>query len=107
MVFGAALTPHIETTAIALLALTEDAEPAVLQGLNWLRQACGQCSSAYSLAWCALAFLTYQDQAVEVCIARLRTTLTLSRVLNIETLSLSAIAINAAEGTANPFQVLI
>ena len=62
IVFGAALTPHIDTTAIALLALTEDADPAAVQGLDWLRQASIECSSAYSLAWSAIAFLMHQDR---------------------------------------------
>src|SRR5207245_5422925 len=54
IVFGAPLTPHIDTTAIALLALTNVAESA--QSLNWLRKACIDCSSAYILAWSPMAF---------------------------------------------------
>src|SRR6266700_4706582 len=55
MVFGAALYAHIDTTAIALLALADDT-PAVHQALDWLREAFGDCASAYSLAWSALTF---------------------------------------------------
>src|SRR6266850_146820 len=52
MVFSAPLKPHIDTTAIALLALTEDdGKPTARRALDWLRQACVECSSAYSLAW--------------------------------------------------------
>jgi len=108
IVFGAVLTPHIDTTAIALLALTEDADPAAVQGLNWLRRASVECSSAYSLAWSAIALLIHQDRVADLCIARLRKALSSNRsISNIETLSLAAIAINAAEGNANPFQVVI
>ena len=107
VVFEAALTPHVDTTAIALLALKEYADPVVIQGLKWLSQNCRKCSSAYSLAWSALACLSHKDQAAEICIEHLYTTLSLNRAFNIETLSLSAIALKAAEGTANPFQVLI
>jgi len=108
IVFGAALTPHIDTTAISLLALTEDADPAAVQGLNWLRSACMDCSSAYSLAWSAIAFLMHRDQALDHCIADLRTMFSSKgSVFDVETLSLAVIAIKAAEGSANPFGVVI
>src|SRR5437870_1240102 len=61
IVFGSALTPHIDTTAIALLALTEDLDAPVVQALEWLRQASVDCSSAYSLAWSTIAFFVHQD----------------------------------------------
>ena len=109
MVFGAALTAHVDTTAIALLALTKDVvQPAALQSLGWLRQASSQCSSAYSLAWSVLAFVAHQDHAAERCISRLHGVLSSSRrfPLNTETLSLAAVAIHAAEGNRSPFQVI-
>jgi hypothetical protein len=109
IVFGAALKPHIDTTAVALLVLTEDVEqPSVLQAVRWLRQACAECSSAYSLAWSSLALLVHRDPSVDLCIESLHRVLSSEHsAFNIETLSLAAIAINAAEGNANPFQVLI
>jgi hypothetical protein len=109
MVFSAPLKPHIDTTAIALLALTEDdGKPTARRALDWLRQACVECSSAYSLAWSSLALLVHRDPAVDLCIERLHRVLYSERsTLNIETLSLAAIGINAAEGNANPFQVLV
>ena len=107
IVNDAALSPHIDTTAVALLALAEHiAEPIPFQALTWLRQASMDCSSAYSLAWSALAFLTSQDPALDACIARLRTALSSTRSIpNTETLSLAAIALDAAQGNPNPFQV--
>src|SRR2546422_4581332 len=71
IVFGSPLTPHIDTTAIALLALTEGKDAAAAQGLNWLRQASIDCSSAYSLAWAAIAFTVHRDQALKHCIMAL------------------------------------
>ena len=108
IVFGAPLTPHIDATAIALLAFPKAAEAAVMRGLSWLQQACIKCSSAYSLAWSVLAFSVHKDPTRDHCVEKLRTVLT-SRtpISNIETLSLAAIAINAAEGNANPFQLVI
>jgi hypothetical protein len=105
IVFGSALTPHIDTTAIALLALTNGNDATVAQGLNWLRQACMDCSSAYSLAWSAIAFTVHRDQALSNCIAGLgRTLSSTDAISNIETLSLAAIALKAAEGNGNPFE---
>ncbi len=108
IVFGSALTPHIDTTAIALLALTEEKDAAAAQGLHWLRQACIDCSSGYSLAWSAIAFTVHRDQALKHCVTSLHKVLsTTDAILNIETLSLTAIAIKAAEGSWNPFEVVI
>jgi hypothetical protein len=62
----------------------------------------------YSLAWSVVAFLIHHDQAADHCIATLVKALTAKRsISNVETLSLAAIAIRAAEGHTNPFQVLI
>jgi hypothetical protein len=106
IVFGAALTPHIDATAIALLALTDGADPAAVQGLHWLRRASAECLSAYSLAWSTLAFVMHQDQALDRCTAQLFQVLSSKRFIsNVETLSLAAIAIKSAEGHLNPFQV--
>jgi hypothetical protein len=107
IVFGSALNPHIDTTTVAILALMEDSrQPIVVSALNWLRQACVDCSSAYSLAWSALVFLLNQDPALDLCITRLCSALSSTdSISNVETLSLATIAINAAQGKANPFEV--
>jgi hypothetical protein len=108
VVFGSALKPHIDATAIALLALTENGDqPATYEGLDWLRRTCVDCSSAYSLAWSVVALLIHQDHTANFCVDRLRRVLSDRSTLNIETLSLSAIAIIAAEGNTNPFEVMI
>ncbi len=106
IVFGSALSPHIDTTAIALLALTENADPAVFKGLSWLRVACIDCSSAYSLAWSAIALSVHEDQVLNRCIANLQKVFSSSAMSGVETLSLAAIAINAVQGNPNPFQMV-
>jgi hypothetical protein len=104
IVFGSPLTPHVDTTAIALLALTEPADGMAVQALNWLRASCVDCSSAYSLAWAAIAFIVHQDEAVKHCIGNLHRALSSSNATsNIETLSLAIIAVNAGQGNPNPF----
>ena len=105
MVFGSALTPHIDTTAIALLALTEGKDAAAAQGLNWLRHACADCSSVYSLAWSAIALAVHQDQTLNHCVANLYRALSSTDAIpTIEALSLAAIAIKVAENGTNPFE---
>jgi hypothetical protein len=104
VVFGSPLQPHIDTTAIALLALTKG-NPASVQALNWLRQAFVECTSLYSLAWCAIALSVHHDQALDQCVAKLRAALVgREAFFDVETLSLAAIAVRAAEGNASPFE---
>ena len=106
--FGAALTPHIDTTAVALLGLADNQDTLTAQALNWLRRACIDCSSAYSLAWSVLALATHEDRGLDECIHKLRKVLlSTDAVSSVETLSLAAIALKVAEGYANPFEVVI
>jgi len=106
IVFGSALIPHIDSTAIALLALIDDADPTAVRGCEWLRQATADCASAFSLAWAVVAFLIHHDQAVDACIANLLKVLASKRIsTNVETLSLAAIALKAVDGNANPFRL--
>src|SRR5262245_58668851 len=46
IVFESALIPHIDTTAIALLALTDARDAVASEGLNWLRRTCMDCPAA-------------------------------------------------------------
>jgi hypothetical protein len=101
-------TAHRHNSNSAFGLTEDDGKPTERRALDWLRQACVECSSAYSLAWSSLALLVHRDPAVDLCIKRLHRALDSERsTLNIETLSLAAIGINAAEGNANPFQVLV
>ena len=106
IVFSAGLSAHMDTTAIALLALTDDEEPIVRRALNWLREACARCSSGYSLAWTTLTLLLRDRPAAELSLARLCEVLPGKlTTLSTDTLSLAVIAIRASEGGRNPFKV--
>jgi hypothetical protein len=108
IVFGTALNPHIDATAIALLALTDPGDGESAYGLNWLRDASSDCRSAYSLAWSTIAFCVHRDTAVNRCVSGLHRVFAATGALsNVEILSLSAIAMKAAEGVSNPFEVVI
>jgi hypothetical protein len=75
---GAALNPHVDTTAIALLAIDDEAS------LNWLRHVASQSNSVYTLAWSVLALLRHKTASAEcqVCLQRLRQRLTVDSGLN-------------------------
>ena len=103
IVFGSALTPHIDATGIALLVLTDDADPIASRGRNWLRQASMECSSAYSLSWAAIALLIHHDREADQCLSKLLKAVSTKRS-NVEPLALAAIALKAADGNTNPFQ---
>jgi hypothetical protein len=107
VVFGSALTPHIDTTAIALMALPDANDPAAVQGLKRMRQAFTDCPSVYSLAWASIAFFVHRDSALLACITNLCRALSSVDATDTETLSLAAIALHVAEGRVNPFEVKI
>jgi Prenyltransferase and squalene oxidase repeat len=62
VVFGVALEPHIDTTAVALLALRNyRGESAIEQSLRWLGPRAVRCPSPFSTAWAVLAMDAYRD----------------------------------------------
>jgi hypothetical protein len=108
VVLGSPLRPHVDATAIALVALANHkGGTATANAVTWLKQVYVECSSPYSLAWCALAFAAHGDAAFRSCIERLEAAvLQKAKALNIETLSVTAIALDVARGEPNPFQLV-
>lgn len=105
IVLGTPLQPHIDSTAIALLALSGRTNDVVDRGLLWLRRGCADCSSVYSLAWSAIALSMHVDSFANICVAMLERRLSeASSEWNIEALSLGAIAIQAVHNNGNPFR---
>jgi hypothetical protein len=103
VVFGAPLKAHIDSTAVALLALADSDDAIAVQSLNWLRHASLDCSSVYSLSWAELALLAHRDIALNRCAANLVRALSAKSLSNIEALMLAAIAMNAIQENGNPF----
>jgi hypothetical protein len=61
VVYGVPLQPHVEATAIALLALQDEPRnDTVEKSLCWLAQRAMTIKSASSLAWTILSLFTYQ-----------------------------------------------
>jgi hypothetical protein len=107
VVLGSPLRPNIDATAIALIALAnQSGREEIKNGLTWLRQGYPECFSLYSLAWSVLAFAAHKHAALRPASERLENSLLQNRIaFNVEALSLAAIALDAAQGEPNPFQV--
>jgi hypothetical protein len=108
IVLGSPLKPHLDTTAIALIALGDSASNSSTEALSWLRVNWRLCASPYGLAWAAVALDAQRESEFALCVRALEKSL-LSRILelNTETLSVSSIALAAAEGEPNPFQTVV
>jgi hypothetical protein len=62
LVYGVPLRPHVEATAIALLALQDEQRTEMVQkSFSWLRQNAASVNSVSSLAWCILTLFVYQE----------------------------------------------
>jgi hypothetical protein len=60
VVYGTSLAPHPDDTAVALLALKDQAkEPAVIRSLEWLEATAPNLQAPWSLAWAIIALATY------------------------------------------------
>jgi hypothetical protein len=111
VVYGVPLRPHVDTTALALLALRPLYHfPIVPNSLRWLLRN-AECPSAYSLAWMILAADVYKDVGINVSPAinsarnRLASLVEDPRTIeDTSTIGLAALALGL-DPTSNPFEV--
>jgi len=111
VVYGVPLRPHVDTTALALLALRPLYHlPIVRNSLRWLLRN-SECLSAYSLAWMILAADVYKDVGIDVSPAinsarvRLATLVEDPRTIeDTSTIALAALALGL-NPISNPFEV--
>ena len=106
VVYGVPLRPHIEATAIALLALQDERRSEVIQrSLAWLDKEAPGVVSVSSLAWCILTLFVYQE-SVEPLKNRLATIMGAGRdIRNNATLATGLLALKCGE-MIHPFVVL-
>jgi hypothetical protein len=106
VVYGVALRPHVEATAIALLALQDEERTREIQkSVSWLRQNANRIDSVCSLAWCILSLFVYQEPVVALK-NRLAAIVGDGRdVRNNATLATAILALKCGE-MIHPFQVL-
>lgn len=113
VVFGVALRPHVDATAIALLALHHyPAAAAIEQSLRWLGAHAVRCPSPFSIAWAVLAMDVYRNLIPETKAQVMAATERLIQLLDTGigvgetcTQALAALAIEAAAGGENVFAV--
>jgi hypothetical protein len=106
VVYGVPLRPHVEATAIALLALQDERQRDVTQrSLAWLKKEAAQVDSVSSLAWSILSLFVYQE-SVEELKNRLATVVRDGRdIRNNATLATALLALKCGE-MIHPFMVL-
>src|SRR5436190_4659312 len=94
VVFGAPLSPHLDDTAIALLALfARKKEPLVQSAVRWLENTARELRSPWSLAWTILA-LAAHGRLVESHLACLRSLPDLFAVEDTSTLAVMCLALD-------------
>jgi hypothetical protein len=106
VVYGVPLRPHVEATAIALLALQDERRTETIQrSLAWLKQEATVINSRSSLAWCILTLFVYQE-SVEALKNRLATIMGDGRdIRNNATLATGLLALKCGQ-MIHPFLVL-
>ena len=106
VVYGVPLRPHVEATAIALLALQDERRTETIQrSLAWLKQQATVINSGSSLAWCILSLFVYQE-SVEALKNRLATIMEDGRdIRNNATLATGLLALKRGQ-MIHPFLVL-
>ena len=106
LVYGVPLRPHVEATAIALLALQDEQRIEMVQkSLSWLRQNAASVDSVSSLAWCILTLFVYQEP-IGGLRNRLATIIGNGRdIRNNATLATAILALKCGE-MIHPFEVL-
>jgi hypothetical protein len=93
VVYGAALAPHVDDTAVALLALSERKERLVAQsGVLWLEGTVQGLRSPWSLAWAVLA-LAAHSRPIESLLTCLMSLPDLSAIEDTSTLAAVSLAL--------------
>jgi hypothetical protein len=106
VVYGVPLRPHVEATAIALLAVQDEQRSEVIErSLAWLKQEAIRVGSVSSLAWSILSLFVYR-KSVESLKKRLVTMIGDGReIQNDATLATAILALKCGE-MIHPFEVL-
>jgi hypothetical protein len=103
VVYGAPMSPHLDTTAVALLALHGEYDNGVVaKSLLWLEHETRNCLAPWSLAWSILAMNAY-GFTVRNAQARLGA-MPVSKLEDTATLAVAALALDCTMH-GNPFEV--
>lgn len=103
VVYGQPMTPHLDATALALLALVyEPSNRLVAASLEWLHRRSQTCFATWSLSWAILA-LHAHGRFPAPLLARLAETSDPNKIHDCGTLAVAALAFDCADGR-NVFQ---
>lgn len=96
VVYGEPMTPHLDATAVALLALQgEPANELVAASLDWLQHRAQTCFVPWSFAWAILALDAF-GRATEQLLPRLADISDLAHIQDCATLALVCLAFDCA-----------
>jgi hypothetical protein len=112
VVYDVPLTPHLDATATAFLALRDHhSDPVMQRSLEWLCECVGECRSPYSVAWALLAIASYREEIPIAsrslaAVAEQLIRLVSDQLMELDrcTLAVRALALDAVRGR-NPFLV--
>lgn len=105
VVYGVPLTSHVESTAIALLALQDEPRSQVIRaGIDWLHDRSATIRSAESLAWCILTLFVFEEPIEQLKEALVMTLKDRAASENTATLAAALLAIKCGE-MIHPFVV--
>ena len=94
MVYGAPLSPHVDDTAVALLALSErKRHPLIQGGVLWLERTVQDLRSPWSMAWTVLALVAH-GRPIESLLTCLRSFPDLSALEDTSTLAVVSLALD-------------
>ena len=106
VVYDAPMTPHIDATAIALLALRSEPRNRLIdRSLRWLEHQAVLCPSAWSLAWSILALDAYGEPVASLQ-QRQATAVQPHQTCDTATLAIVALALGCT-ASGNPFEVVV
>jgi hypothetical protein len=104
IVYGHPMLPHMDATAIALLALQNEPPAAITElSLCWLEEKVSSCTSPWSLAWAILAFHVH-ERKLDLLRDRLSHIAKATNEFDNATLAVAALALDCTTGN-NPFKV--
>jgi hypothetical protein len=104
VVYGSPMVPHIDATAIALLALRSEPENRLIhRSLRWLEFEAGSCPAVWSVAWSILALHAF-DRPVAQSQGRLMTIVRPQETSDTSTLAVVSLALECTVSN-NPFKV--
>lgn len=98
VVYGEPMTPHLDATALALLALrSEPANQLVAASLDWLQQRCQTCFAPWSLSWAILTLDAYGLPTAPL-VVRLAEISHRDQIQDCATLAVAVLALDCADG---------